>query len=92
MEQNKKEENLKPKMDWTFENLTKNQRAFLLFQMKKKQEKEMEKNMKAVPSLKWWENEQEAKKSIEQQKPVTPEEAQAQFSRLRNEKTWNQEG
>ena len=28
---------------------------------------------------------------MEQQKPVTPEEAHAQFSRLRNEKNWKQD-
>lgn len=31
---NKKETNQKPKMDWTYEKLTKNQRAMLRFQIK----------------------------------------------------------
>lgn len=55
-----------------------------------RQKKRDQMNLEAVPSSQWWENEQRAKAYIEQQKPVTPEEAKAQFSRLRNEENWKQ--
>ena len=57
----------------------------------KRNSKDNQMNLDAVPSPQWWENEQRAKAYMEQQKPVTPEEAHAQFSRLRNEKNWKQD-
>ena len=45
---------------------------------------------KAVPSISWWEDQKAGKEYLEQQKPVTPEEAKAQFERLRNEKNWRE--
>ena len=50
-----------------------------------------EEQWKTVPSVQWWEDVRVMKQSIAQQKPVTPEEAKAQFSRLRNEKNWKAE-
>ena len=57
----------------------------------KRNSKDNQMNLEADQSPQWWKDAQEMKLSIEQQKPVTPEEAQAQFSRLRNEKNWKQD-
>ncbi len=46
---------------------------------------------KAVPSIGWWEDQKQGAEYIKQSKPRTTQEVQAQFSRLRNEKNWNQE-
>ena len=39
---------------------------------------------KGVPSIAWWENNKKIGESLARQKPSTVQEAQAQFSRLRN--------
>ena len=51
-----------------------------------------DKQWDTVPSVTWWEDSQKRKEYIAQSKPVTFQEAQAQFSRLRNSKNWNQGG
>ena len=61
--------------------------------MEKKEKKPhwvTEEQWKAVPCVAWWEDRRRASESIARQKPVTVEEARAQFSRLRNEKNWSQ--
>lgn len=58
---------------------------------KKKPDWITDQEWKAVPSVGWWEDVRVMKESIARQKPVTPEEAKAQFSRLRNEKNWKAE-
>ena len=45
---------------------------------------------KAVPSISWWEDRKPGAEYIKQSKTPTIQEAQAQFSRLRSEKNWNQ--
>lgn len=45
---------------------------------------------RAVPSVFHWESSRRAMESIKRQKPVTVEEAKAQFERLRNEKNWRE--
>jgi hypothetical protein len=49
-----------------------------------------DKQWNTVPSVAWWEDSKKQGEYIEQSKPATVEEVQAQFSRLRNEKNWNQ--
>ncbi len=49
-----------------------------------------EEQWQAVPSVGWWENSRKCSQSLARQKPSTVQEAQEQFSRLRNEKIWNQ--
>jgi len=44
-----------------------------------------------VPSIRWWEDQKMGAEYIKQSKPVTYEEALAQFTRLRNSDNWNQE-
>jgi len=44
----------------------------------------------ANPNIYHWEQERKGMESIKRSKPVTPQEAAAQFSWLRNEKNWNQ--
>jgi hypothetical protein len=46
---------------------------------------------KAVPSISWWEDQKQGAEYIKQSKPRTTQEVQAQFSRLRSERNWNQE-
>lgn len=45
---------------------------------------------KAVPSIGWWEDRKQGAEYIKQSKPRTTQEVQAQFSRLRSEKSWKQ--
>jgi hypothetical protein len=47
-----------------------------------------DKQWKTVPTIAWWEDSKKRMKSIEQSKPATSEEIQAQFIRLRSEKNW----
>lgn len=49
-----------------------------------------EEQWKAVPSIAWRENSRKGAEFTQQSKPLTTEEVKAQFSRLRNEKNWNQ--
>jgi hypothetical protein len=44
----------------------------------------------AVPSVTWWEDQKKGAEYIAQSKPMSPQEAQVQFSRLRNSKNWSQ--
>jgi hypothetical protein len=49
-----------------------------------------DKQWSTVPSVEWWEDSKKQAQSIAQSKPVTPEEALSQTTRLRNSKNWNQ--
>jgi hypothetical protein len=42
------------------------------------------------PLVSWWEDSKEQGESIAQSKPVSVEEARAQFIRLRSEKNWKE--
>lgn len=44
------------------------------------------------PNIHHWKSSRKAMESLKQSKPVTTQEAQAQFSRLRNEKNWGIKG
>jgi hypothetical protein len=61
--------------------------------MKKEQKPDWitDKQWKAVPSISWWEDRKKGLEYIAQSKPQTIQDVQAQFSRLRCEKNWNQE-
>lgn len=45
----------------------------------------------ANPNIYHWEQQKKGMESLEQSKPVTAQEASAQFTRLRNSKNWSQE-